>query len=291
MGRIERAVDPSAGPLQRFAHDLQILRHQAGEPTYRTMGRRAGVSYSALSQAAKGEHLPTLAVTLAFLRACGATADIERQWQRRWEQLRADLSGTPPRVNDDDPEPADDGNAGLAQGPYPDHESRPVPARRRRRYAVIAVVALMTAVAVAASTMAVAALSTASHAAVRHVADGADPYIAGCGPDQQPLERQPIYLSSGQRYGWIVLFYSAACSGAWGYVLGPNSTSLRVYISAHRMDDNTSAVSSFKGNARPNSWGNALSTQAGCVRAEAWVNNGPRAVTSCWRPNGSVVHH
>jgi hypothetical protein len=156
---------------------------------------------------------------------------------------------------------------------------------------VIALVALVTAVVAAASTLAIVALSTASHAAARHVADGGDPYIAGCGQDQQPLERQPIYLSSGQRYGWIVLFYSQACSAAWGYVLGPNSTSLRVYISAHRMDDDISAVSSFKGVARPNSWGNALSTQTGCVRAEAWVNNGPRAVTSCWRPNGPVVHH
>ena len=97
-----------------------------------------------------------------------------------------------------------------------------------------------------------------------------------------------IYLKSGKFYGWIVLFYSTACTAAWGYVLGPNSASWRVFINAHRMDDNAIAPSSFQGNARPNSWGNALSTRAGCVRAEAWVNNGPHALTSCWRPNGPV---
>jgi transcriptional regulator with XRE-family HTH domain len=287
MGRIERAVDPAAGPLQRFAHDLQVLRRQAGEPTYRAMSRRVGVSYSALSQAAKGKRLPTLTVTIAFVRACGAVADVERQWQRRWEQVRADLSRLPPNA-DDEPELAAAQDATPTQHPYPSNASRPGYARRHRRSVIIAAAA---ALAVVASASATVALSTGSHADARHIADGSDPYIAGCGQDQQPLERQPIYLRNGKRYGWLVLFYSAACSAAWGYVLGPNSPNLRVYISAHRMDDNTSAVSSFEGDARPNSWGNALSTQTGCVRAEAWVNNGPRAVTSCWRPNGPVIHH
>jgi hypothetical protein len=98
-----------------------------------------------------------------------------------------------------------------------------------------------------------------------------------------------LYRADGRLYGWVVLFVSASCSAAWGYVLGPNSPQWRVHIMAHRMDDNAEAPSSFQGQARNNSWGNALSTRTGCVRAEAWIDNGPHAVTSCWRLNGPVV--
>ncbi|WP_377273062.1 hypothetical protein [Peterkaempfera sp. SMS 1(5)a] len=78
--------------------------------------------------------------------------------------------------------------------------------------------------------------------------------------------------------------YSDSCSAAWGYVLGPNSPQWRVFVRAQRVDDNRKADSSFKGEARSNSWGDALSTTVGCVRAEAWIDSGPKAVTSCWRP-------
>ncbi|MEV0231898.1 hypothetical protein [Nonomuraea sp. NPDC050786] len=87
-----------------------------------------------------------------------------------------------------------------------------------------------------------------------------------------------------------MLFYSASCSAGWGYVLGPNSPQWRVHISAYRVDDKAEAPSSFQGDAPPNSWGNALSTRTGCVRAEAWIDSGPHAVTSCWRPDGPVTH-
>src|SRR5919198_5701970 len=91
MGRTETPVDPAGGPLQRFAYDLQVLRRQAGEPPYRTMARRVGLSATVLSQAAKGDRLPTLQTTLAFIRACGGDAADERRWQHRWEQVRGEL--------------------------------------------------------------------------------------------------------------------------------------------------------------------------------------------------------
>jgi hypothetical protein len=276
VGRAETPVDPDLGPLQRFAYDLQVLRRRAGEPTYRAMGRRVGMSPSVLSEAAKGRRLPTLQATLAFVRACGEEA--ESGWHERWERTRAQLNQAPPRPR---PKPS----------PVPKPRAAVTvmePARRRWRWPLLVASLLVCA---AATTFAIMRPGAADvgRPAVGPVADGDDPYIAGCGVDQKPLERQPIYWADGRNYGWVVLFYSASCSGAWGYVLGPNSPTWKINISAHRVDDNTEAPYSFQGEARPNSWGNALSTRTGCVRAEAWVDNGPRAVTSCWRPNGPVV--
>ncbi|MFI1563257.1 helix-turn-helix domain-containing protein [Streptomyces sp. NPDC020490] len=76
-------MDPNAGPVQRFAYELRKLRQEAGGITYREMARRAHYSVTALSQAAAGEQLPSLAVTLAYARACGGAAE---EWERRWRE-------------------------------------------------------------------------------------------------------------------------------------------------------------------------------------------------------------
>jgi hypothetical protein len=81
MGRRERGL--AEGPLRQFAQGLWELRGAAGAPTYRALERRAGYSASALSAAAGGERLPTLAVTLAYVGACGGDLDA---WQARWEE-------------------------------------------------------------------------------------------------------------------------------------------------------------------------------------------------------------
>ena len=270
MGRTETPVDPRQGPLQRFAHDLQVLRRQAGEPTYRTMARMAGVSPTVLSQATKGRQLPTLQTTLAFIRACGGDADAEREWQIRWEQIR-------------------DEHHRASTATVPVQPVQPVQQVRersghRRLLAVTVAAVVLLAVTVTAFGI------WPRGGSVSPIADGQDPYVRHCGADQQPMERQPVYRADGTAYGWLVLFYSAACEGAWGYVLGPNSPQWTVHISAHRLDDNAEAPSGFRGEARPNSWGNALSTRTGCVRAEAWIDNGPRTKTSCWQSNGPVIH-
>jgi transcriptional regulator with XRE-family HTH domain len=75
-------LDPSAEkPVQRFAAALRELRYEAGSPTYRTLSARSGYSVPALSQAAAGERLPTLAVVLAYARACGGDPV---RWRKRW---------------------------------------------------------------------------------------------------------------------------------------------------------------------------------------------------------------
>lgn len=90
MPRPERALDPDAGPLQRFAYELRELRRQAGEPGYRQLAAATSFSASALAAAARGDRLPSLAVTLAYVGACGG--DRER-WRDEWERLHRELSG------------------------------------------------------------------------------------------------------------------------------------------------------------------------------------------------------
>ncbi|AKN74953.1 hypothetical protein QR97_39385 [Streptomyces sp. PBH53] len=92
MGRKEKPLDPDAGPVQRFAADLRALRTEAGAPTYRAMAQRTGYSAPALSQAAAGEKLPSLAVTLAYVVACGGDAE---GWEKRWRAITEELAAVP----------------------------------------------------------------------------------------------------------------------------------------------------------------------------------------------------
>jgi WD40 repeat protein len=84
--RRERPLDVEDGPLLEFATRLRALREQAGRPTYRDLARRAHYSIATLSGAAGGRQLPTLAVTLAYVRACGGD---EREWERIWHRTAA----------------------------------------------------------------------------------------------------------------------------------------------------------------------------------------------------------
>ncbi len=89
MGRREGALDPEAGPVQRFAVALRALRQEAGGLTYRTMAQHAGYSVATLSRAAAGEQLPSLDVTLAYARACGADA---AEWERSWREAAEEVA-------------------------------------------------------------------------------------------------------------------------------------------------------------------------------------------------------
>ncbi|NUK13327.1 helix-turn-helix domain-containing protein, partial [Streptomyces lunaelactis] len=84
MGRPEKPLDPQAGPVPRFAWQLRRLRERAGGPSYRALARRAHYSASTLAEAAKGDRLASLAVTLAYVEACGGDCD---EWRARWEAV------------------------------------------------------------------------------------------------------------------------------------------------------------------------------------------------------------
>lgn len=81
----QKRPDPADGPLAAFAHDLQVLREQAGNPTYRAMARRAHLGYTTLSTAASGQQLPSLTTVLAYV---GVLNGDREAWTARWEAVR-----------------------------------------------------------------------------------------------------------------------------------------------------------------------------------------------------------
>ncbi|RDI16546.1 nSTAND1 domain-containing NTPase [Lentzea flaviverrucosa] len=96
MPRRERPLDEGQSGLLRFAADLRRLRERAGSPTYRELSRRAHYSAAALSEAAGGRKLPSLAVTKAYAKACDADPE---EWARRWRAVVE----SEPRGADDSP--------------------------------------------------------------------------------------------------------------------------------------------------------------------------------------------
>ena len=103
MPRRERPLDPDGDALSQFARGLRGLREKAGNPTYRELARRAHYAAGTLSDAAGGRKLPTLAVTLAYVRAC--EGDVAR-WEKAWHALAAELAAE--SAEPDKPEPAAD---------------------------------------------------------------------------------------------------------------------------------------------------------------------------------------
>jgi hypothetical protein len=98
VARQERAVDPTAGPLQSFAYELRKVRLDAGNPTYRALSKIAGYSPTTLSEAASGTRKPSLDVVLAYVGAC--QGDVEA-WREKWYELDTALGGNTPREEPD----------------------------------------------------------------------------------------------------------------------------------------------------------------------------------------------
>ncbi|OAR26744.1 hypothetical protein A8W25_00030 [Streptomyces sp. ERV7] len=90
MGRHEKPLDPESGPVRRFALELRRMRQEAGGPTYRDMAREVEYSAAALSRAASGDTLPSLAVALAYVTACGADP---AGWEERWQEASRQEAG------------------------------------------------------------------------------------------------------------------------------------------------------------------------------------------------------
>ncbi|QUQ67135.1 nSTAND1 domain-containing NTPase [Kutzneria sp. CA-103260] len=89
MPRPESPLDPDAGVVPRFAWELRRLREKAGSPTYRQLARRAHYSQATLAKAAGGRDLPSLAVTLAYVRACDGD---EQEWEKQWREAAAETA-------------------------------------------------------------------------------------------------------------------------------------------------------------------------------------------------------
>ncbi|MEV0385734.1 hypothetical protein [Nonomuraea sp. NPDC050643] len=88
MPRPERLIDPADGVVPRLAVELRALRRTAGNPSYRELARRVHYSATTLAEAAGGVRLPTLQVTLAYVRACDGDVTA---WEARWQAAAAEL--------------------------------------------------------------------------------------------------------------------------------------------------------------------------------------------------------
>ncbi|NUS65441.1 MAG: hypothetical protein HOQ46_17515, partial [Saccharothrix sp.] len=102
MARREGPLRADSGDLGEFAADLRALRERAGSPTYRRLAHDAHYSAAALSEAANGRRLPSLAVTLAYVRACGGDV---AAWEARWRELAGRVADANPRTPPKDTEP------------------------------------------------------------------------------------------------------------------------------------------------------------------------------------------
>lgn len=117
-GRPEGPLDPAAGAVANLAARLRLLREDAGRPSYRQLARTAFYSHSALSQAAAGRVLPSLAVTLAFVSACGGD---RQDWMALWAEAAAEVGILPETGGD----LAEAGTLTVPDGHAADVESAP----------------------------------------------------------------------------------------------------------------------------------------------------------------------
>ena len=96
MGRLQKPLDRDGSPVREFAFWLRDLRRRSGL-TYDQLGRQARYATSTVQSAAAGKRLPTLKVTMAFVRACEGDP---RQWREYWTQVRRLLDEeAPPTVS------------------------------------------------------------------------------------------------------------------------------------------------------------------------------------------------
>ena len=292
MPRPERPVDPSAGPVQRFAAELRKLRGEAGNPPYRDMARTAHISKASLSAAASGHRLPTWEVTKGYVRACGGPIDV---WRDRWLAVRAEVQ--------------------------PAAVPEPVPSRSRRLVPLLAVAAVLVLAGmlvawgvargpadtgrtgreqllpVPASPVApVSRQPTARFpgSGGEAVQDNADPKKSGCAdrPDAiQELDRVQVNTLNENLLGVAVLRHAPQCHASWGrfepsarlsFLSGP----VRVTITAHRPATGTVGTAYSTAFDGQPVFGNILLDTAGCVEITVRVeapDGGGEATTHCKR--------
>jgi hypothetical protein len=300
VGRPERPLDASAGPIPAFALRLRELRREAGSPGYRELARTSSYSISALSDAAGGQRLPSLEVTLAFVEACGGDRQV---WQLAWDKTRSALAVGANGPN----EPALPGIAEPShhQGPAPDlhHAQQPPAADRRHRgrfpprlFERLSLV-LVGGLLGSAATFAWHPTDSGHHHAAppptRHVADNTDPADTACdktGSQRNAATVNLYYGPSRYVFGQITLRYSAGCDTGWArfdpttVLMNRFDPHARLTLSLERPEDGRKI--SFQADyVGVYAWSNMLNAGGSCLRAgiTATVPGAPpiHASTAC----------
>lgn len=321
MGRFETPVNPGDGPVQHFAYDLRQLRAAAGGPPYRVLAGRAHYSVAALSQAAAGRALPSLPVTLGFVRGCGGDV---AAWEQRWHEVNAVLH---PPVNatkapaltctdtsraGDAAQPAGRSGGPLGRGIRPRLSWRRTLRVRTSRWRLAAVTATALALVTAALVLttghrgsgtdprsaaetrppAVSPRPCPSVSGPRTVgepvADCSDPQQAGCSSGTMTLATTEVRVPPSVFSGWLQLRYSPHCRTAWprfqpadDWRPGPG---MMVRLWAVRPADLVSTYYEVEFGTEA-IFGDMLRTEPGCVLARMTMVSGsdqyPTTTTGC----------
>jgi hypothetical protein len=91
VGRPHAPIDPQR-PLADFASGLLALKI-GSKLTYKQMAQKTNFCRAVLCEAATGKRLPTLPVTLAYVRVCGGPVS---EWELRWKDARDRLRSRRP---------------------------------------------------------------------------------------------------------------------------------------------------------------------------------------------------
>jgi hypothetical protein len=126
-GAAQAVASIAPDDLEAFARDLRALRAKA-ELDYPEMAETSHYEMPTLAAAAGGRRLPTLPVTVAFVRACGGDV---AEWEERWQKLAGKITAeaAKKRRNDgeEDAEPPEPAEAPAALEP-PQPKPAPPPA-------------------------------------------------------------------------------------------------------------------------------------------------------------------
>jgi hypothetical protein len=285
MGRPMRPIDPADGTIQAFAAELRQLRERAGSPPFRVMARRAHYSATTLSVACAGASLPSLDVTLAFVRVCDGPAGY---WRGRWQEAAdAQADGT--------------GRAGPAAGDAHDRPAvrrlRDATTRLRRPIALAAVIAIASAAGAAAWSLGhPVASKQPGRAAARELYVGVSPCDVGAVILSQANVTLPAPLRLGGRnypagtvVGVVALRFSPRCALAWTRFLPAapfgRAHAGTVTLQSRRAADG--AISTVMLSPVVAAEGDPLLTVPGCVLAQATVRFGAgqpaaTATTGCY---------
>jgi hypothetical protein len=284
VGRPEKSLDPTAGSVQQFAAELREVRELAGRPTYRQLAAQAHYSSTVLSRAAAGKDLPSLAVTLAFVEACGGDCEA---WTGRWQAARdaCAAAGTADAASLDASEPGCEEIASPPVPPVGRARRRHVPRWAHGRRAIVAAVAAVSLAAAGVTYWSVSGQpgpgldptwrwntqnvgSPAGGDAPPEPMDGDDPRARDCSFDATVLQTVPFYLPGTRaRFGTLRLRHSKRCGADWASAYYANPHLYTVTLFAHRPADGAEVQSSWSNYTPPGSYGDMLSTASGCV----WV--------------------
>jgi hypothetical protein len=258
MPRPERPLDPATGSVAEFADRLRRLRKQAGSPSYRHIAAQTHFSDTTLSEAAAGRRMPTLDVTLAYVRACGGDPV---EWQQLWQDA---MSAAAP-----------------VQQSQPRRPLLPRPTiTLAGGLAITVLLGLSVYAAVASSSdlrhpVSATSSSTAGTASALTFGDGADPKQSGCATGARALAVAMVADPNGTVYGTVELRYSSSCHSAWTRytptTTGPRPTTVTITV------------------ARPNPIGNATVTfvvQDGAIYSDMELFQG-----GCIQASAAVIHN